>query len=119
MLLSLTLPRINDYMTTAAIKTIHAAEGAALVPGSKLLDVVIDLGATITHDCPPISQYRIALRDRAYLRKLAVASGDDVAPGAMLALFSTDPAEPLDAAPARPARISIAGILDQSGGWDG
>lgn len=119
MLFTLTLPRINDYMTTAAIKTVHAAEGAALTPGSKLMDLVIDLGATIAHDCPPISQYRIALRDRAYLRKLAVASGDDVAPGAMLALFSTDPGEPLDATPARPARISVVGILDQSGGWDG
>ena len=117
-LLTLTLPRINDIMTTAAIKTIHAKEGALLTPGAKLLDLVIDLGATFTHDCPPISQYRIALRDRAWLRRLAVARGDDIAPGTTLALFSTEPSEPLDAPPSRPARVSVVGILDPSGGWD-
>jgi len=119
LLLTLTLPRINDYMRLAQIKAIHAPEGSSLAPGAKLFDITVDLSEAVAHDCPPISHYRLALRDRAWLRRIAVARGDEVAIGAALALFSTDEQEPLDGAPARNVRISIAGILDQSGWWDG
>ena len=43
--------------------------------------------------------------------------GDDVAVGALLAYFSTEPDEALDGEPARPVRVMIAGILAQEDGW--
>jgi hypothetical protein len=116
LLLNLTLPRINEHMTSAVIETIYAEVGTALPLGAKLLDLSIDLSAVMPHDCPPVSLYRVALRDRVWLRKLAVAPGDDIAIGAAVALFSTEPDESLDGDPARAVRVTIAGILD-SLGW--
>jgi hypothetical protein len=117
LLLTLTLPRINEYMTTAVIKKIYASAGAALTVGAKLLDLSVDLSAVLPHDCPPVSLYRIALRDRVWLRGLDVAPGDEVGIGAALAHFSTEPDEPLGGEPARAVRITLAGIIDQSGWW--
>lgn len=117
MLLTLTLPRINELMISAVVETIHAAAGSALAPGAKLMDLTVDLSAVAAQDCPPISLYRIVLRDRAWLRRVAVACGDDVEVGALLAHFSTDPDEPLEGEPARAVRVTIAGILAQSEGW--
>jgi pyruvate/2-oxoglutarate dehydrogenase complex dihydrolipoamide acyltransferase (E2) component len=117
LLLNLTLPRINELMTTAVIRTIHAQVGDALPLGAKLLDLSVDLSAAMSHDCPPLSLYRIAMRDRVWLRKLAVAPGDDVAAGALVALFSTEPDETLEGEPARGVRVTIAGIIDESDWW--
>ena len=117
MLIVLTLPRINEHMTVAEIQTIHAAEGQFLDLGAKLLDLSIDLSSVAPHDCPPISLYRIAMRDRVWLRRLDVAAGVAVEPGATLACFTTEANEPLDTAPLRNARITIAGILDQTDWW--
>ena len=117
-LLSLSLPRINEYMKTAVIRTIYAPIGTLMTPGMKFLDLSIDLSVFVRHDCPPISYYRIALRDRAWLRRLTVARGDEVEVGAALALFGSEPDEPLDGEAARNVRISIAGILNQSDWWD-
>jgi hypothetical protein len=114
LLLTLALPRINEQMTTAKILAIYAAEGACLALNSKFLDLAIDLSVSVVHDCPPVSYYRIGLRDKAWLRKLLVAPGDYVEPGAVMAHFSTEPDEALDDAPSRAVRISIAGILNQS-----
>jgi len=117
LLLNLTLPRINEHMTTAVIKTIHAEAGTALPLGAKLLDLSIDLSAMLPHDCPPVSMYRIALRDRVWLRKLAVAPGDEIAVGGVLAVFTTAPDESMDAEPDRAVRVTIAGIIDPSSWW--
>lgn len=117
LLLALKLPRIGDYMSAATVKSVHAKERALLGAGAKLLDISIDLGAVLPHDCPPVSQFRIAMRDRAWLRRIAVKEGDVVEAGALLAIFSSEADEPLDAAPARALRVSIAGILDQSNLW--
>lgn len=117
MLLTLTLPRINELMSTAVVETIHAVSGSALTPGTKLLDLSVDLSAVAAHDCPPVSLYRIVLRDRVFLRRVAVARGDELAVGALLAQFSTDPEEPLDGEAARAVRITIAGILAPSESW--
>lgn len=114
MLLNLVLPRINAYMTTAIIDAIHATEGDALPLGGKLLDLTVDLSAAAPHDCPPISHYRLAVRDRAWLRRLDIAAGGEPETGASLALFSTDPDEPLDGAPTRQIRVAIVGIIPQS-----
>ena len=116
-LLTLTLPRINAYMTTALVDTIHAAEGNSLAIGAKLLDLVVDLSAAAPHDCPPIMCYRIVLRERVWLRRLVVASGDNLEVGATIARFSTEPDEPLAGEPARGLRVSVAGIIGQSNWW--
>lgn len=117
MLLNLTLPRINEHMTTAVVKTIYPAVNTELPLGAKLMDLSVDLSAVLPHDCPPISLYRLALRDRVWLRKLAVGVGDDVAVGAVLAQFSTEPDEPIDGDPARAVRVIVAGIIDPGSWW--
>jgi hypothetical protein len=114
LLLNLNVPRINDYMASALIETVHASVGQALAPGAKLFDMTVDLSLAAPHDCPPISHYRMVLREKAHLRRLFVEPGEEAAVGAPLALFSTDPDEPLDAAPGRMARIAIATIMFQS-----
>jgi pyruvate/2-oxoglutarate dehydrogenase complex dihydrolipoamide acyltransferase (E2) component len=118
LLLTLTLPRITDYMTTAVIEAIYVNQGESISLGAKLLDLRVDLSAAISHDCPPISFFRLALRDRAWLRRLYVSPGNEIEVGAPLAQFSTEPNEPLDREPGRPARVSIAGILPQSDWWN-
>lgn len=123
MLLTLTLPRIGEQMTSGVIKTVHAAEGAALSVGGKLFDVIVDLSAIAPHDCPPISLYRIALREALWLRRLAVAARDEVPVGTPLALLTTTPDEPLDdplpRPPARSPRVTIAGIVYEPEWWEG
>ena len=118
MLITLTLPRINQHMTVAVIGRIYAAESDFLNIGAKLMDLSIDLSAVAPHDCPPISRYRIVLRDRVWVRRLVVSTGDDVAPGADLAIFSTEADEPITGPPGRAARVTVAGILDLES-WEG
>jgi hypothetical protein len=117
LLLNLITPRINDYMTTGIVEEVYAAQDAALGVGAKLLDLTVDLSAAAPHDCPPISHYRIVLRERAWLRRIHVARGDEPAVGAPLATLSTEPDEPLDAGAGRPVRVAIASILRQSA-WE-
>lgn len=117
MLLTLSLPRLNDLMITAVVETIHATPGAALATGAKLMDVSVDLSAVAAHDCPPISHFRIVLREPATLRRLEVGVGDAVPANARVALFSTQPDEPLDGAPARGVRVTVAGILSAVDDW--
>ena len=117
MLLTLSLPRINEYMTTAVVEAIYATEGAALAPGAKLLDLSVDLSKSIPHDCPPISHFRLALRERVWLRRLVVAPADELDVGAPLGLFSTAPDEPLDGDPSRALRVTVAGIVFRPDWW--
>lgn len=119
MLIALTLPRINQHMTVAVIRRIYAAEGELLSLGAKLLDLTVDLSSILPHDCPPISLYRMAMRDRVWLRRLAIAHGDTVEVGANLACFTTEPGEPLIGMPGRAARVTVAGIIDQASWWSG
>jgi hypothetical protein len=111
LLLTLTLPRIHERMTTARIEAVHAAAGAWLAYGAKLVDLTVDLSAGAEQDCPPLSHYRIVLLDRGWLRELRIARGDEVGVGARMAMLSSTPDEPLDAAPTRAVRTSIAGIM--------
>jgi hypothetical protein len=119
LLLTLTLPRINPHMTTAVVKRIYATEGASLSPGAKLLDLSIDLSAAFPQDCPPISYYRLTLRERVWLRRLDVAPGDERKVGAAFARFSTEPNEPFDKEPVRSVRVITAGIIYHSDLWAG
>lgn len=117
MILALRLPRIHELMTSATVEAVYARVGTLLPVGAKLADITVDLSAAAAQDCPPISHYRLVLRERLWLRALSVARGDDVATGATIALFSTASDEPIDAAPGREVRTSIAGILAQSEAW--
>jgi hypothetical protein len=117
MLLTLSLPRFNDLMTSAVVEAIHAVPGTALATGAKLMDVSVDLSAVAAHDCPPISHFRIVLREPAWLRRLVVGVGDVVPASALVAQFSTQADESLDAAPARQVRVTVAGILSAVDDW--
>ena len=101
------------HMTTAVIKAVHVKEGTPLPAGGKFLDVSVDLTSYAEHDCPAISYFRIAVRERGWVRRVRIAAGDEIAPGSALAQLSTEPTEVLDDAPSRAARISVAGILYQ------
>jgi hypothetical protein len=106
-------------MRSAVIQAVYATEGSPLGPGGKLVDLCVDLSSVAQHDCPAISYFRIAVRDRAYVRILSVARGDEIAIGAPIAQLSTEPGEPLEGVPARAARVAIAGILYQPEWWNG
>lgn len=119
LLLALTLPRINEHMLSAVVAAVHPSAGAELAVGAKLVDLTVDLTAIAAQDCPPVSHFRMVVRERAWLRELAVARGDEIAVGTRIALFSTDPHELLDAEPVRELRVAIAGILMQAPAWSG
>lgn len=104
-------------MTTAVIKAVHAKEGEPLAAGGRFLDLSVDLSSYAEHDCPAISYFRIVVRERAWVRRITIATGDEIKPGTTLAHLSTDPSEDLDAAPGRSARMSVAGILFQPEWW--
>lgn len=117
MLLTLTIPRINDQMEAAVIDRLHMETGAALPIGAKLLDLKVDLSGAQAHDCPPVTYYRLVLRDRAWLRSLKVSAGDTCPVGTVMALFTTTEDEPLDQSEGRELRTSIAAIIPPMG-WD-
>lgn len=117
MLLNFDLPTINAYMSSAIIDRIHATEDSELPIGGKLFDLMVDLSAAAPHDCPPIVYYRIVVRERVWLRKLVVRRGDDAKTGSALALFSSEPNEPLEGQPVRQVRVAIAGIIPRDT-WD-
>jgi len=110
LLLELVLPKVHPQMRSATIGLVYANEGAELKVGTKLMDFTVDLSAAAAHDCPPIASYRIVIRETAWLRRIAVAPGDEVAVGGLIALFSTQQDEALDTAPTRSIRVAIAGI---------
>jgi hypothetical protein len=119
LLVELKLPLFNPEMKTALIESVYGEEGAELTLGTKLLDVSVDLSGAFAQNCPPISYYRMVLRDRLWLRKLLIAPGDACEAGAQIALLSTEPDEPLEGLPARAARCMTAGIMFHDGMWSG
>ena len=65
MLFELKMPKLNDNMDTGLIETAYGAEGSALKLGSKLLDISVDLSRAFSQNCPPVSYYRLVLRETA------------------------------------------------------
>ncbi len=114
MLLTLSLARINPLMTDAFVDTLHAGTGARLQAGARLLDVTIDLSDSSPQDCPPISHYRLVLREAAWLRRWLVGPSDRPAVGAGLAIFSSAADETLEGVAARPVRVMTASIVRES-----
>ena len=117
MILRVDLPSINQSADTAVVETIYPSEGSLLQPGSKLVDLKVDLSLAVAHDCPPITFHRIAVREGVWVRRILVSAGEEVPVGSVLALCSTAPDEGVDEEPARALRVSIIGILHQTDVW--
>jgi hypothetical protein len=117
LLLHLIVPRINDYMTEAIVEWIYPSQGQLLDVGAKLLDMTVDLSAAAPHDCPPISHYRLVLREPVWLRQLTASRRETVACGAQIALFTSTPDESIEVPSTRAVRVAIAAIIHQPS-WD-
>jgi pyruvate/2-oxoglutarate dehydrogenase complex dihydrolipoamide acyltransferase (E2) component len=117
MLLDLRLPKINPNMTSAVVECVYANPGTLLKAGDKLFDLSVDLSSGYSQYCPPISYFRVVVREKLWLQKILVNPGDSSDVGAALALFSSEQDETLDAAPARAIRITTAGIAHHQGLW--
>jgi hypothetical protein len=113
------LPLIVLQMSSAVIECLHAKPGDAMKPGSKLFDLSVDLSSAFAQECPPISFFRVVLREPACLRVFEVAPGQRCQVDAPLAVFSTVLDEDLAAPPAREIRTTIAGIMHHEGMWTG
>ena len=118
MLLSLNMPRMGAAMQFGVLRQVSVREGDALTPGSRLLDVQVDLSAGAPQDCPPVYCFRVVCRERVWVRRLSASAGEAREVGDVLALLSTQPDEPLDGPAVRPLRVACAGILDPAG-WPG
>ncbi len=119
MLLELRLAEIVPGMSGATIECVHATAGDVLKPGAKLLDLSIDLSAAFAQECPPISFFRVILREPAVLRRIDAAPGQHCALGGVLALFSPSPEDPIDGPADRAVRLATAGIMHHSDMWTG
>jgi len=119
MIYELRLPLIIPQMTGATVECLYAAEGDALKLGSKFMDLSIDLGSAFAQECPPVSFYRLILREPAFLRQFKAKPGEYFELDAPIALFSTTVDEPLDQPPARAVRVTTAGIIHHEGMWTG
>jgi hypothetical protein len=115
MLLEFRLPRINPHMTSATVECVFPQPGDALKMGSKLLDVSVDLGSAFAQECPPISFFRVVMREPMFYRKLLVEPGRQCQPTDLVALLSTEPDEDLGQAVGRVVRITVAGIMHHPG----
>jgi hypothetical protein len=105
------LPAIVPEMTDGKIYSILSQEGTQIQVGGALLEIVVDLSNIVAHDCPPISLYRVFLREVAWLRKLQVRRDDIASVGTILAILTTTANEPLEELAKRPIRVSVAGVL--------
>jgi hypothetical protein len=116
MLFELKMPKLNENMDTGLIETVHAGAPSALKLGAKLFDVSVDLSRALSQNCPPVSFYRIVLRETLCLRS-APAAGTRCQAGERIALFSNTPDEPLDGPVAREVRVLVAGINAHDEMW--
>ena len=105
------LPLVTPHMSEAIIESLHAVPGTPLKTGAKLLDLSVDLSGAFAQDCPPISFFRIVLRETVALRRFLVEPGVSCKAGDLIAIFSTSLDEADDAEVQRGVRIAIAGIM--------
>lgn len=119
MLLELRIPKINEHMSNALIENLYAEVDNEIMVGQKIFDLSVDLGSAFSQDCPPISYYRLVLRERVWLRKRSVTVGEQHDAGTVMAIFSTEPDEPDGGIIARQVRVATAGIMYHSAMWSG
>ena len=106
-------------MSNALIENSYVEVDDEIKIGQKIFDFSVDLSSAFSQDCPPISYYRLVLRERAWLRKRLVTVGEQHDAGTVMAIFSTEPDEPDDGAIVRQVRVATAGIMYHSGMWSG
>jgi hypothetical protein len=119
MIFEFRLPLISPHMTVALIECLYPAPGASLKTGDKLLDLRVDLTSTFKQDCPPVSFYRIIMRENAVLREFLLGAGGSCKPGDLIAVFSTSAVEARDQPAQRPIRFATAGIVHHPAMWTG
>jgi len=119
MIFEFKLPLITPHMSMAVIECFHAASGTSLKAGSKLLDLSVDLSSSFSQDCPPISFFRIIVRENAILREFLVVRGQACPEGELIAVFSTVADEAIDQPVSRGIRLATAGIFHHDGMWTG
>jgi hypothetical protein len=113
------LPRIVPQMIGATVECVHAKRGDALKMGSKLVDLSVDLTSAFAQECPPISFFRVVLRESAWLRKFDVELGRFSQLDEVIAVFSTDQDEDINQSAARQIRATVAGIAHHESMWTG
>ena len=113
------LPRIVPQMSGATPECVHAQVGDALKMGSKLVDLSVDLTSAFAQECPPISFFRVVLREAAWLRKFNVELGRFSQLDELIAVFSTDQNEDINQSAARQIRATVAGIAHHESMWTG
>jgi hypothetical protein len=113
------LPRIVPQMSGATIECVYAKVGDALKMGSKLVDMSVDLTSAFAQECPPISFFRVVLRETAWLRKFDVEPGRFVQLDDAIAVFSTDQNEDINQSAGRQIRMTVAGIAHHESMWTG
>jgi hypothetical protein len=117
MFFDLRLMKINPHMSGARIECVYAQAGQSLKIGDKLFDLSVDLSSAFAQDCPPISYFRVVARERGWVRETCVEAGDSCDVGTLLAILSPEPEDDLEGAPARPVRVTTAGITFHAGMW--
>lgn len=117
MLYDLCLPKINPNMSSAMVECVYANPGTVLKAGDKLFDLSVDLSSGYSQYCPPISYFRVVVREKLWLQKILVSPGDNCDVGTPIALFSSEQDESLEGTPARAIRITTAGIAHHQGLW--
>jgi hypothetical protein len=114
--------RLSEFvpsMSSAIIECIHVSASDLVRPGSKFLDLSVDLTSAFAQECPPISFFRVIIRESAWLRKLDAIPGQRHEIASVVAIFSTTENEDLDQPVTRDIRTSTAGILHHQGMWTG
>jgi len=106
-------------MSVALMESLYANPGAVLKTGDKLLDLSVDLTSSFSQHCPPISFFRIIMRENAVLRDFRVAAGDSCRAGDLIAILSTSADEATDQPPQRLIRFATAGIVHHPAMWTG
>jgi len=117
MIFEFKLPLISPHMSEGLIECLYTSPGSALKPGDKLLDLSVNLSNNFAQDCPPISFYRVIIREKLILREFRFAPGQSCKVDEVIAVFSNDPAEPLDQPAQRVIRFATAGIIHHPGLW--
>lgn len=115
MLLSLLLPHTSEGLGRARIDAVYPAAGDTLEAGARLFDFTVGLDAASEFDCPPVTSYRMILREAARVRRLDAEPGQMLAAGAVLGLLVSGDGAGQDVGegeePQRGARVSVAAIL--------
>ncbi len=119
MILDFKLPAVSPHVNEALLECIYVSAGTAVKPGDKLLDLSVNLNNAFEQDCPPVSFFRVIVREKAIMREFRAARGESRKLDEVVAIFSTDPNEPLDQPAQRGLRVATAGIIHHAGLWTG